>query len=158
MTDDELTPEEYIKQAYLGEFGGEETFRAWAELLPKRAESLNLLAEVEAATAAYLKKYLLAAVDDEEVERLRKFGRERAQEIAPATWSTMLDMAEPIIDEALVRFKAAEATAPLDLKPVYEHYTAHEQALADFIKRERDGLDGNPILQKYLDSTALLMS
>ncbi len=152
-----VTPEEYLKQAYLGEFGGEETFLAWVESLPECAESLQLLAEVEAATAAYLKPHLLSPVADEEVEALRKFGRERAQEIAPSTWSQMLDMAAPIIDEALTRFKAAESTAPPELRSVYEHYTAHEQVLADFIVAEREGQDGTPILRKYLENTALVL-
>ena len=56
------TPEDYLQEAYLGEIGGEATFRALAEALPEQANDLNLLAEVERVTAEYLSLHLLSPV------------------------------------------------------------------------------------------------
>ena len=55
----------YLKDAYLGELGGEASFIAWEEVLPERKDSLRLLAEVEAVTARYLRQHLMSEVSEQ---------------------------------------------------------------------------------------------
>ena len=150
-------PEAYLKEAYLGEIGGEATFLAWLDQLPGREASLRLLAEVEAATARYLKPHLMGEVSEDEVTQVSAWGRARALEMVPEDWPAMLNLATPIVTEAIKKFQAAEAAAPAELAAVYQHFTAHEQALADFLACELAGGDGDPILQGYLDATASAM-
>ena len=151
------TPEEYLKQAYLGECGGEASFLTWAECIPEHESSLRLLAEGESATANYLRSYVSADVTEEEVAARVKFGRDRAADFDLGSWTSLLKAVMPIVEEALIRLKAAEKDAPTELETVYRHFTAHEQALADFFTRELSGEDGTSILKNYLAETARAM-
>ncbi|MEE3278666.1 MAG: hypothetical protein VX211_02650 [Pseudomonadota bacterium] len=151
------TSAEYLKQAYLGEYGGEASFLAWAKYMPEHESSLRLLAEVESATASYLRGYLSGDVTEEEVAARVKFGRDRAADFDPGSWTSLLKAVMPIVEEALIRLRAAENDAPAGLETVYRHFTAHEQALADFFTRELNGEDGTSILKNYLAETAKAM-
>ncbi|MGI9328943.1 MAG: hypothetical protein ACR2PZ_27245 [Pseudomonadales bacterium] len=144
-------PEQYLQQAYLGEIGGEATFRSLADALPERADALNLLAEVERLTADYLRTHLLTQISTETVDEHRAEAVNRVTDIGKLSWSGVIDFAIPIVDEALTTFKAAEQQAPSELLGVYRMYTAHEQALAEYFRLERDGSDGTHVLEKYLD-------
>lgn len=57
----------------------------------------------------------------------------------------------PIVQEALEEFKAAEAHAPEELLEVYQMYTAHEQALSDYLRLEREGTNGEHVLRNYIE-------
>jgi hypothetical protein len=144
------TPEIYLQEAYLGEIGGEATFLGLVEALPERAGSLNLLAEVERVTAEYLSDHLLSPISPEVVEQRRAEGRNRATALSAENWAALLDSAIPVVEAAVAVFKTAEANAPDDLLEVYQTYTAHEQALADYMLLERDGQDGARVLQDYI--------
>ena len=152
-----VASEEYLKQAYLGEYGGEASFLAWAQCLPEQEPSLRLLAEVESSTANYLRVHLSKEVTQGEIEARVKFGRDRAAHFDVKSWTSLLNAAMPIVEEALIRFKAAEREAPDGLEHVYQHFTAHEQALADFFTCELRGEDGKPILKNYLVETERAM-
>jgi hypothetical protein len=52
------------------------------------------------------------------------------------------------------KLKAAEAHAPKELLEVYQTYTAHEQALADYLRLERDGKGGAHVLENYFERVA----
>jgi hypothetical protein len=142
-------PERYLQEAYLGEIGGEATFRALAEALPERASDLHLLAEVERVTAEYLNLYLLSSVGA--VAKRRVEGKKRVAAMGIENWAALLDTALPIVEEALATLRAAEAHAPKDLLEVYQTFTAHEQALADYLRLERDGKDGAQVLENYIN-------
>ena len=145
------TPEHYLQEAYLGEIGGEATFRALAESLPERASDLHLLAEVERVTAEYLSLHLLSSVPTEAVAKRRAEGKKRVTAMGIESWAALLEGALPVVEDALATLKAAEAHAPKDLLEVYQTYTAHEQALADYLRLERDGKDGAHVLENYIN-------
>jgi hypothetical protein len=145
------TPEHYLQEAYLGEIGGEATFRAIAELLPERASELHLLAEVERITAEYLSVHLLSPVPAEAVAERRAQGEKRVTAMGIDSWASLLDSAMPIVEDALATLKAAEADAPENLLEIYQTYTAHEQALADYMQLERDGRDGAHVLEDFIN-------
>lgn len=145
------TPEYYLQEAYLGEIGGEATFRALAEALPERAGDLNLMAEVERVTADYLSQHLLTPVPAETVAERRKQGKQRITALGIESWAALLDGAIPIVESAVEKLKAAEAHAPEDLLEVYQIFTAHEQALADCLRLERDGKGGAHVLEDYIN-------
>jgi hypothetical protein len=52
------------------------------------------------------------------------------------------------------KLKVAEAHAPKELLEVYQTYTAHEQALADYLRLEQDGKGGAPVLENYIERVA----
>ena len=62
----------------------------------------------------------------------------------------MIESILPRVEEVLEQFKAAEKHAPEELLPIYRTYTAHEQALADFLSAEQNQQDGMPALRQYL--------
>jgi hypothetical protein len=145
------TSERYLLDAYLGEISGEATFRALAGTLPERASDLHLLAEVERVTAVYLSHHLLSPVSMEAVASRRAEAKRRATAMGIDSWAALLESAIPIVQEALEKIKAAEAHAPKELLEVYQTYTAHEQALADYLRLERDGKGGAHVLENYIE-------
>jgi len=66
------------------------------------------------------------------------------------TWAALLDAATPIVLKAVNTLKSAEAHAPRELLEVYQTYTAHEQALADYLRLERDGESGVHVLESFI--------
>ena len=147
----------YLKDAYLGELGGEASFIAWEEVLPERKDSLRLLAEVEAVTARYLRQHLMSEVSEQEAAAVINTGRARALEYAPRDWKALLQSAMPIVEDALIRFEAQERHAPAALRHVYEHFTAHERALVEYFAAELRGENGAQILEAYLATTARVL-
>ena len=65
------TPEQYLREAYLGEIGGEATFLALIDSITEKGNELRLLAQVENVTAEYLKPYLYSPIPEEEVASRR---------------------------------------------------------------------------------------
>ena len=152
------TPERYLQEAYLGEIGGEATFGALAEVLPEHATGLRLLAEVERITAHYLSLHLLSPVPADAVERRRAEGKQRVTAMGIDSWEALLEGAIPVVEEALTVFKAAEAQAPEALLEVYQTFTAHEQALADYLRLAKGGEDGAHLLEEYINQVRPLIS
>ena len=150
MLSSNLAPEQYLQEAYLGEIGGEATFRALARALPERKKELVLLAEVERVTAEYLRQHLLSTVPEERVRSRRAEGVERVNALGIESWSALLDSAIPVVDAALELMRAAEAQAPEELLQVYQTFTAHEQALADYMRLEQQGKEGGHILEGFI--------
>ena len=93
----------------------------------------------------------------EEVAGRVQIGRDRAADLDLGSWTSLLNATMPIVEEALIRFKAAEKDAATGLDHVYRHFTAHEQELADFFTRELRGEEGTPILANYLADTGRAM-
>ncbi len=149
-----MTSEDYLREAYLGELGGEATFRALVEVLPDRAADLSLLADVERVTANYLKPHLRAEVPEALVVERRKAGEQGVSALGVESWEGFLKIALPVVEKALARMKDAEAGAPEALLEVYETYSAHEQALADFMHQELEGNAGAHVLERYLERVA----
>jgi hypothetical protein len=143
--------ERYLLDAYLGEISGEATFRALVESLPERASELHLLAKVERVTAVYLSHHLLSPVSTEAVASRRAEAKRRVTSMGIDSWAGLLEGATPIVQEALEKFKAAESHAPKDLLEVYQTYTAHEQALTDYLRLEREGKGGAHVLENYIE-------
>jgi hypothetical protein len=143
--------EAYLKQAYLGEIRGEAFFRGLTQAMPERADDIALLAEVERATAAYLFPYLVKPVGPEEVSAAHDAGQSRVSNMAIGSWSELVETILPIISGAIATFREAETHAPQHLREVYELFTAHEQALLDYLHAERDGQDGSSRLRAFLE-------
>ena len=148
------TSQRYLLDAYLGEIRGEATFRLLAEALPERAGDLHMLAEVERVTAAYLSHYLLSPVSTEAEAACRAAAKRRVTAMSIDSWAALLEGVTPIVQAAVEKFKAAEAHAPKELLEVYQTYTAHEQALADYLRLERDGKGGAHVLENYIERVA----
>ena len=142
--------DDYLREAYLGEIGGEAYFRSLAEVLPDRATALNLLAEVEQVTAEYLEPHLQAPVSENAVAERRAQGSKVVAAQDLKDWTGFLQSALPVVEQALAMMQKAEADAPENLLAVYQTYTAHEQALADYLRLERVGEDGTRVLEAYL--------
>ena len=51
--------------------------------------------------------------------------------------------------------KQAHDYAPRDLLAVYETFTAHEQALLDYLELEQRGENGDQVLKEYLALVAV---
>ncbi|MFP6806732.1 MAG: hypothetical protein VB957_06065 [Pseudomonadales bacterium] len=145
------TSERYLLDAYLGEISGESTFRALVGTLPERASDLHMLAEVERVTAVYLSHHLLSPVSTEAVASCRAEAKRQVAAMGIDSWAAFLEGATPIVEQALEELKAAEAQAPKALLEVYQTYTAHEQALADYLRLERDGNGGAHVLENYIE-------
>lgn len=148
------SPADYLKQAYLGEVAGEASLRALSSLLPEQSVQLNLLAEVEAATAKMLEAVLLEPVPAAEREQAAAQGLAGLDGLADADWPQLAASILPIAERALVRFQNAHQYAPKDLLPVYQMVTAHEQALVDCLQAEAGGTDGLSFLRSYLGRVA----
>jgi hypothetical protein len=148
------TPESYLLDAYLDEISGEATFLALAETLPERANDLHLLAEVERTTAVYLSHHLFSSVSTETLDSRRVEAKRQVGVMGFDSWAALLEGATPIVQEALEELKTAEAHAPKELLEVYQTYTAHEQALADYLRLEREGKSGQHVLKNYIEQVA----
>lgn len=145
-------PDQYLKDAYLGELRGQATFEMIKERFPDKARELDLLAEIEAATAIFLRPHLSKEVSAAEEAHARAQGQARKTMTQYASWQDFIDQAVPFLERATQTLKAAEQHAPPELVSVYETYTAHERALVDFLLLEREGKSGRPVAQAYLDS------
>lgn len=146
-------PDQYLKDAYLGELRGQATFEMLKERFPDKARELDLLADIEAATAIFLRPHLChQGVSAAEEAHARAQGQARKTMTHYASWQDFIDQAVPFLERATQTLKAAEQHAPPELISVYETYTAHEQALVDFLLLEREGKSGSPVAQAYLDS------
>ncbi|MEE2782608.1 MAG: hypothetical protein VYE04_04585 [Pseudomonadota bacterium] len=148
-------PQQYLMQGYLGEIRGEETFRVFIDKLPDRRASLELLAEVERATAAFLKGHLEAEASPVDVEQARDQARARLENFAVDSWQDFISASKPIVEQALAIMKQAHDYAPRDLLAVYETFTAHEQALLDYLELEQRGENGDQVLKEYLALVAV---
>ena len=146
-----VAPETYLKNAYLGELGGEAFFRGLAEFFPARGDSIDLLARVEARTAAYLAAADISAPADEATAAIER-GRVAASVYRDASWEDFLQKILPVIEAATARFETAAARAPKNHVAAYRRLTDHEQALLDFIRLELDGQSGDSALERYLSS------
>lgn len=147
-------PDQYLKDAYLGELRGQATFEMLKDHFPDKANELDLLAEIEAATAMFLRPYLSKEVSGAEEAHARAQGQARKAKTDYANWQDFIDQAVPFLERAAQTLQAAERHAPQELRSVYETYTAHERALIDFLLLEREGTNGLPAAQTYLESLA----
>ena len=145
-------PKQYLLDAYLGEIGGEASFLALIDRLPEHEDTLRLLAKVESDTATALAPYLDETPNQSALADVQDKAQARMQKFKATSWAEMIEDILPIIEDALTRFIDAEQHAPSNLQGIYKTYTAHEQALADFLYLERDGKDGTRILRDYLDT------
>ena len=144
-------PEQYLKKAYLGEIRGEATFRAFVDVFPEHRAALELLAEVERATAQFLKPKVTADVSQAELDRAREQANARIENFKVKSWQQFVESILPTVEQALATMKEAHAFAPSELLTVYETYTAHEQALLDYLSKERRGEKGEHELTGYLN-------
>ena len=64
----------------------------------------------------------------------------------------MVEATLQIVTKALAHMRAQEQHAPADLLTVYQTYTAHEQALADYLNNEKRGQSSTAPLETYLAS------
>ena len=140
----------YLKRGYLGEIAGELIFLGLADRYPEHRAKLELLARVEATTAAELRAVLAAAPTDDEIDQAKQRGNDSAARFAASNWTDMLESLQPYINDAVERMRAAEAKAPASLASVYARFTAHEQALADFITLELRGEESSAPAREYL--------
>lgn len=141
--------EAYIKRGYLGEIAGEIFFLKMADHHPEHREKLEMLARVEGTTAADLRPHLSAAPTEAEITQAKDRGNDLLG-FSEASWTEMLTKLGPYIDDAVDRMRAAEAEAPPEMASVYARFTAHEQALADFITLELGGEESTAPLRAYL--------
>ena len=145
---------QYLLDVYLGELGGESSFLAMIAHLPEHEEKLRLLATVEKETAAALAPYLEEKPSASTVADVHNAATERMKTFQLDSWSAMIDGVLPIVDAALAQIIEAEQHAPEALRDIYRTYTAHEQALADCLRLEKEGKDGSGALTQYLATLA----
>lgn len=142
-------PDQYLKDAYLGELTGEATLQMLRGHFPEKVDALNQMARIEALTAKFLRAHLCASVSLKEEAQARAQGRSRKDPVDYADWSDFIHQIVPLLKRAVLKSQGAEALAPTHLKSVYEIYTAHEQALIDFLELEKLGLSGHPAAESY---------
>ncbi len=140
----------YLKRGYLGEIAGELIFLGLADRYPEHRDKLELLARVEATTATELRAVLATAPTHDEMDQARQRGNDSAAQFAAANWTDMLKSIQPYINDAVERMRAAEAEAPASMASIYQRFTAHEQALADFITLELRGEESSAPAREYL--------
>ena len=70
------------------------------------------------------------------------------------SWQALLDGVLPVVQAAVTAMRAAETDAPEELLEVYQTFTAHEQALLDFMLLEREGKSGAHLLESYIASVS----
>ncbi|MDG2278417.1 MAG: hypothetical protein P8L31_10705, partial [Pseudomonadales bacterium] len=107
-------------------------------------------AEVERATAAYLRPYLTVAVSENDEAKAREAARKRVAGLTISSWQDLVQASLPIVEAALKIMKQAEEHAPNELLSVYGTYRAHEQALADYLHAQQNGAPGDHFLFSYL--------
>ena len=71
--------------------------------------------------------------------------------MAVTSWDDLLASATPFIQAAADRMKAAETHAPKALSDVYQVFTAHEQALVDYMQLESTSADGADVLRAFIN-------
>ncbi len=149
---DQHEPQDYLKSAYLGELGGAATFEAVKSKLPNHTEALDLLARVERETARFLKPELTNALQQSEIEQTIESAVARIDEWPIDSWQGFLRSSLSVIEPALTMMRNAETHAPEHLRAVYQTYTAHEQALLDYVHAELQGQSGEGYLTGYLET------
>ena len=140
----------YLKSGYLGEIAGELFFRELASRYPDHRGDLEVLAEVEAQTRRELELVLERQPSDAEIRAARDRGQGLVARYAGTSWDDMLTSMQPYIDDAVERIRAAEQHAPEGLGAVYQRFTAHEVALAEFIALALAGKDPTGPARAYL--------
>jgi len=147
--------ERLLIEAYKGELLGEATFSAMATRAEYRDHrgTLDVLAQIEARTAATLQPLLRAAnVDPGDVEEPRRLGRELAA--AGGSWDGFVKALGDALPKFLADFLRLREAAADPHHPALTALVAHEQAIAAFAQLEVGGYHdvSTTVLTRYLET------
>ena len=146
--------EKLISDWYVGEIRGEmyfSTLAAQRDIEQGERQKWSLLAALEVAMGERLRRELIARGSsipepDQSVANLKK----AAENMRGTPWNEAMLALQPRFEGFVksIRLQAVQITG--DGEAIAWEYVAHEEALLEFVLKEREGGDGTPAITRLL--------
>ena len=146
--------EKLISDWYVGEMRGKMFFSTLADqhdIGQGERQKWRLLAALEVAMGERLRQELVARGSDIPLpDQSVAEAKTAAEDMFDTPWSETMTALLPMLEEFVQSFRALAAQVPGDGESIAWEYVAHEEALLDFVLKERAGDDGTLAITRLL--------